>query len=61
MVKTNKKKLGDNNSIFILDPKKDYYNNFKALFVELTDKNLKQLSVSYIKPFKHIKDKRIGI
>lgn len=52
--------MGDNDVVFILDPIEDYYNNFKALFAKLADKNLKQPSISYIKPFKHGKNKKIG-
>lgn len=40
-VKANKEKLNDNESVFILDPKEDYYNNFKALFAKSADKDLK--------------------
>lgn len=59
-IKANKKKLDDNDIVFVLNLKKDYYNNFKALFVEPADKNLKQPSVSYVRLFKYVKDKRIA-
>lgn len=59
-IKANKKKLGDNDVVFVLNPKKDYYNNFKALFVEPADKDLKQPSVNYVRLFKYVKDKWIA-
>ena len=59
-VKADKEKLGDNDGVFVLDPKEDYYDDFEALFAEPADEDLKQPSVSYVGPFKHVEDKRIG-
>lgn len=60
-IKANKEKLDDNDGIFVLDLKEDYYNNFQALFAKYIDEDWKQLSISYIGHFKHVEDKRIDI
>lgn len=60
-VQAYKEKLGNNDGVFVLDPKENYYDNFEALFAKPADEDLNQPSVSYFGPFKYVEDKKIGI
>ena len=61
-VNYDKERLNDNDCVLVLDPNKDFYDDFEVLFSEPVDKykNLIHHRISPIELLEHVKSTRVG-